>query len=263
MARFALLVSLVTLFVATSPAQTTPVSDPQALSLVAKSMAAMTGGISIIDVTLNANVAGLIGSDIETGTAILSAKGTGESRVDFQLNSGNRSELRNTLTGLPQGTWTGPKTASTPIAMHNLWTNACWFFPALSDLSGANLGVVLSYVGLESRSGVFVQHLRSNVYSISAINLTAASLVQTLSTTDFFLDASSLLPVAIGFNVHPDGDAGVDIPVEIRFSNYQSIGKAMVPMHLQKYLNGGITLDLVITSVSPNSGLLDTVFNLP
>ena len=226
-------------------------------------MAALTGGSPIADVTLIANVAGLSGADIESGTATLRAKGTGESRLDFRLSGGNRSEVRNNPGGLPRAASTGPKTGSTPVAMHNSWTDASWFFPALSDLSAANPGVVLSYVGLESRLGVSVQHLQSHRVSIPDLNLTTATLIQQLSGMDFYLDATSFLPVAIAFKVHPDDNANVDIPVEIRFSSYQAVSGALVPMHIQKYLNGGITVDLVITGVSLNAGLLDSVFNTP
>jgi hypothetical protein len=147
--------------------------------------------------------------------------------------------------------------------MHNSWTNASWFFPALSDLSAANPGIVLSYVGLESRLGISVQHLQSHRFSIPELNLTTPPLIQQLSSMDFYLDATSLLPIAVAFKVHPDDNANVDIPVEIRFSNYQTVTGAQVPMHIQKYLNGGIALDLVITSVSLNAGLLDSIFSTP
>jgi len=124
MARFAVLLPLVTLLTGTLSGQTAPVSDPQAVSFAQKSMAALTGGRPILDVTLTAN-AGLAGPDIETGTATLSAKGTGESRIDYRLRGGNRSEVRSSSAGLPQGAWSGPKTKSAP---HNLApepTNGC------------------------------------------------------------------------------------------------------------------------------------------
>jgi hypothetical protein len=69
MARFAVLVSLLTLLAVTLLAQTTPVSDPQALSLAAKSVAAMSGGNAVSDVTLAGSVTWIAGSDTETGTA--------------------------------------------------------------------------------------------------------------------------------------------------------------------------------------------------
>lgn len=264
MARHAFLVSFLALLcTSASLGQTTVVSDPQALALAQKSMAALTGGQSILDVTLSANVAGLEGSDIETGTATLVAKGLVESRTDYKLSGGNRSEVRSSPSGLPQGAWSGPTTKASPIAMHNSWTNASWFFPALSDLSAANPGVALSYVGLENRLGVSVQHLQSRRLLISNLNLTTTTLTQQLSSMDFYLDATSLLPVVIAFKVHPDDNANVDIPVEIRFSNYQKVADAQVAMHIQKYVNNGITLDLVITGVSLNNGVLDGIFSAP
>ena len=69
MARFAVLVFLLALVVDPLSAQTTPVSDPQALSLAVKSVAAMTEGNSVSDISLLGNVTWMAGSDTEIGTA--------------------------------------------------------------------------------------------------------------------------------------------------------------------------------------------------
>jgi hypothetical protein len=47
----------------------------------------------------------------------------------------------------------------------------------------------------------------------------------------------------------------VDIPVAIQYSNYQTISGVTLPLHVQKYINNGLTLDLQIQSASFNSGL--------
>jgi hypothetical protein len=54
-------------------AQTVLASNPQALTLVAQSMAAMTGGNPVSDLTMSANVTHIAGSDTETGTAVMLA----------------------------------------------------------------------------------------------------------------------------------------------------------------------------------------------
>jgi len=83
-------------------------------------------------------------------------------------------------------------------------------------------------------------------------------------TGDFFdpddLDAATLLPIAITFNVHPDVDANINIPVEVDFSNYQLLNGLAVPLHVQQYLQGGLFLDAVFTNVVVNSGLPDSDF---
>ncbi len=59
----------------------TPTSDPQALTLVAKSVAAMTGGQPVSGVTLNATAIWIAGSDYFTGPATLQATGSTSTRT--------------------------------------------------------------------------------------------------------------------------------------------------------------------------------------
>jgi hypothetical protein len=53
-----------------------PTTDAFALSPAQKSVAALTGGSSVSDITLNANVSWIVGSDNETGAGTFEAKGT-------------------------------------------------------------------------------------------------------------------------------------------------------------------------------------------
>jgi hypothetical protein len=76
MRRIALVFSLViaTLSAIAQTTSQTITSDPLAVSLAQKSVAALTGGSAISDVTLNANVTWIVGSDNETGTGIFEAR---------------------------------------------------------------------------------------------------------------------------------------------------------------------------------------------
>lgn len=236
----------------------TPSSDPMAASLAQKSMTAMTGGIPIADVTVNANVISIVGSTSQTGTGIFYASGVTQGRVDLNLNkTGLRSEARSSTNGTPQGAWqAGGKTAQA-YAGHNCWTDAAWFFPALSSLSQTlNPNSVFSYVGQEQHGSVSTQHIR--VYQLGAPKIAGSS----LSTMDFYLDAISSLPMAIVFNSHPDDNMGTNIPVEIDFANYQAVNGIRVPFRFQEIFNGLVTLDVTVTSVISNSGIPNSVFTL-
>ena len=234
-----------------------PVSDPQALSLAAQALTAMTGGNAITDVTLTGDVVWFAG-DIKTGTVTLSAKGSTESRVDLQLGSENRTDIRNAAAG-PQGGWIGTDGVTHAYVQHNCWTDAGWFFPGLSSLTqSSNPNLIFSYIGQETRNGLPVQHLRA--YQFRSL---ANDLVPTLSTMDFYLDSVSLLPLFITFNVHPDNDSSADIPMEIRFAKYGPINGVLVPFHVQQLFNGGLFLDFTVNSVKINSGLPDSFFAIP
>lgn len=233
-------------------------SNSQALSYAAQSIASLTGGNSINDVTLTGTVTWTAGSDTETGTATLSALGTGESRMDLALSTGTRTDIRDSSTGTPLGKWITQGNASGMFAFHNCQTDAVWFFPALGSLvGGAN--VVFSYVGLETRNSMNVQHIQSYMYQ-SISSASSKPSLQTLSTMDFYLDATTLLPSAITFNAHPDNNAGANISVEVDFSNYQAVEGITVPMHIQKYVQGTLTIDLTVSSAVFNTGLSLSTF---
>ena len=237
-------------------AQTQPPSDPQALSYASQSIAALTGGTSISDVTLTGNVTWNAGAD--TGSATLRALGSGESRMDLALTSGTRTEIRDAQTGSPLGQWINPDNTSGYYAPQNCWTDAVWFFPALGSLAvGPN--VVLSYVGQETRNGSTVQHIQSYIYDPNwPAGVTPTD--QQLSTMDFYLDATTLLPTAITFNAHPDNDSTTNLLIEADLSNYQSVGGAMVPMHIQRYQQGNLMVDITVSGATLNTGLPLSVF---
>lgn len=241
----------------TSTAVVPPTSDPLAVSLAQKSIAAMTGGVVINDVTLNANVTSIIGSDNQTGTATLMAKGLTESRVNLNLSGGVRSEVRNISNGVPTGAWQNNTGAVHAFPQHNCWTDAAWFFPPLSSLAqSANPTTIFKYVGQEQHGGVNAQHIQ--IYQ--AVLPVAA--IQRMSTMDIYLDATSYLPLAIAFQVHPDTDGNTNIPAEVRFANYYVINGIQVPYRIQRMLNGTVVTDITITNVAINTGLSSSSFIL-
>jgi len=260
MARFVVALSLSLLAASFALAQNLPTSDPQALSLAAQSVAAMTGGATIGDVTLTGNANWIAGSDQETGQLTLRAKGVAESRIDLNLSGGTRTEIRNDTAGFPQGESIRPDGTVHAWATHNCWIDASWFFPALSFLSAASdPTLVFSYVGLETHRQATVQHLRVFRY-LAGQKPAYISLTQRISTMDIYLDATSLLPRAFVFTIHPDDDALTDIAVEILFSNHQAVNGVQTPLRIQRLIQNGLAVDLVVTGVALNSGLPDSLF---
>jgi hypothetical protein len=237
-------------------AQSPPLSDPKALAFASQSSASLTGGNQIADVTLTGNV---IWTGTDTGTATLKAFGTGESRIDLVLSNGTRTEIRDSQTGAAIGEWINSNNVSGAFAFQNCQTDAVWFFPALGSLS-AGSNVVLLYVGQETRNGTAVQHIQSYIYQPNLPPVGPTS--QQLSAMDFYLDATTLLPMAITFNTHPDNNASTNLAVEVDFSNYQSINGRAVPMHIQRYQQGNLMVDMVLSSAAFNTGLPLSTFTI-
>jgi hypothetical protein len=232
-----------------------PVSDPRVLSLVSLSITALTGGTGISDVTLSGTAAWSNGTKSETASATLMAKGSGESRFDMTLSAGHRSEIRNDGSSSALGEVLLSDGSVLQWSPQNCMVNAAWFFPQLSVLAEtANSSLIFSYVGQESRNGQAVQHIQS--YQYASTNTAA---VQQWSTMDIYMDAASLLPTAFVFNTFST-DGSQTIPVEVDFSNYQTVGGVQVPFRIQRYVAGNLGFDFSVASARFNTGLQDSLF---
>jgi hypothetical protein len=243
-------------------AQQTTTSNPQALSLLQRSLNALSGGQSLNDVTLSGTARRIAGSDDESGTAVLKALAAGSTRIDLNLPAGSRSEVHATSADGPAGSWSGPDRVSHEIAYHNLISEPAWFFPAFSIARRlSSSGYVATYVGHETHDGQAVEHV-SISQTFSSHSPSGALLLRHLSQVDFFLDSTTLLPSAIAFDIHPDNNASLDIPIEVQFSDYRAVNGAQIPFHVQKYLNNGLILDFQAQTVMLNSGLNASTFSV-
>jgi hypothetical protein len=240
-------------------------TNAQAVLLLQKALAQLSGPRPIEDVTLTGTVRRIAGSDDETGPAVLKAIAVGASRLELNLPSGQRREVRNASggspAGAPAGAWSGPDGVSHKIAFHNLVSEPAWFFPAHAIARALSAsGYAVNYVGHETKDSVAVEHIA--IFQKSAGSSNAEILLQHLSQVDIWLDSSTLLPAAITFNIHPDNNALLDIPVEVRFSDYRRVSGAQIPFHLQKFVNNGLVLNLQFESAVVNSGLPATTFTI-
>lgn len=228
--------------------------DTQALTLASGAYAALAGPTVISDVTLSGTAERIAGSDDETGTVSLQALAAGASRMSLSLSSGPRIEVQNLAGTAPVGSWSGPDGVSHAIAQHNLMTDPSWFFPALAlSRMLSTPGYMVKYVGQETWNSTSVQH-------ISFYQQNSDALLQQLTQMDFYLDSTTLLPVAATYNIHPDNDAGLDIPVTIQFSGYAANSGVQVPLHVQKYINNNLALDLQLQAARFNTGLSASAF---
>jgi hypothetical protein len=226
-----------------------------------RALGALTKGAPLQDITLTGTVRRIAGSDNDTGTAVLKALASGASRMELSLSSGPRSEIQNTSGASPAGTWSGPDGVAHPISFHNLLTETAWFFPAFPITHGLSAGYVASYVGNEMRNEQAVEHLTISQTSTLQTPPGAPTMAH-LSQMDFFLDSTTFLPAAVTFNIHPDDNALLDIPIEIRFSDYRTVNGVQVPFHVQKFLNNGLVLDLQFETAVLNTGLAASQFQV-
>jgi hypothetical protein len=175
------------------------------------------------------------------------------------LSGGQRLEVRNLFAGI----WSGPDGVVHPMAGQNCLIDASWFFPAMTFqavLTDPQMAV--AYLGTDTSKGKALLHVQVAHVLPGQSASTAASTLH-FTATDLYLDPQSFLPLVVDFNIHPDTNSSVDIPVEIQFGDFRNANGATVPFHIQKYLQRTLTLDLTVSSVTLNSGVADTVFALP
>lgn len=236
--------------------------DAQAVSVLQRSLAALVGTTNLNDVTLNANANWTAGSDEETGSATLKATAIGQGRIDLSLSSGPRSEVIDASQAAPTGSWCGTDGTWHSMVAHNLYTDPTWFFPAfLINRALSTSSYAVSPMDAETQNGVAVEHVQ--IYQQqSGTTSESATLIQGLTQIDLYFSPSTLLPVSIAFNTHADNNALLNIPIQIRFSNYQVVQGVSVPYHVQKYIQNGLALDMTVTSVQVNSGLSTSDFQV-
>lgn len=95
--------------------------------------------------------------------------------------------------------------------------------------------------GQKRKNGSAVIHITAS-FQFPGYSAKGAAFLNHLSETQIYLDATTFLPVAIGFNIHPDGNSLIDIPVE--------------------FINNSLVLDLQFNSALLNSGLSATTFTV-
>jgi hypothetical protein len=213
----------------------------------------------LTDITLQASANYIAGSDQESGTATLVARGNAQGLLTLNLSGGQRQEIRNG----PAGAWSGPDGVPHGTVLHNCWVDAPWFFPALilqALSTDPTLGVV--YLGPAQWNGLAALHLQfSHVVPGQAPSV--ATQIQGLSTSDLYLDPKSLWPLALDFGTHPDNDMNRSIPVEIQFGSYSAVSGVLVPFRVQKFLQGTLTLGFTVTQAAVNSGVPPSTFTIP
>jgi hypothetical protein len=207
----------------------------------------------IASIEMNGTVNWTYGSDQQTGTVVLQAAATGKSRIEFQTDRGSRVETQNSFGDATRHcTWNGSDGVAHNSATHQCWLDTVWFLPQITIQAGAGAAddVAPAPVSVDPQTVRF-HHER---HPTDAGDLQAAELLAHLSALDLFVDAATGLPRTLQFSGHPDDDAGIDISVEIRYSDYRVMNGVSVPFHIQKFINQSLVLDLQLSTVQVQLG---------
>lgn len=257
--RLVTVLAALAIFCVPAVAQSTAQRDPQAVLLLQKSLAGLTVGSPIHDITLTGNVRRLAGSLDESGSVTLEGTAAGQSRIEVTLPSGERLQVRDVSAAPWTGSWSHNNGTWHHIADQNLATDPTWFFPAfLINKVLSNAGYVISPAKAQTVDGASVECIAVEQEYSGSQQL--PSLLRKLSKADICLDSQSLLPVGIGFNIHPDNDALTNIPARVLFSDYRNVQGDTVPYRIRKYIQNGLAMDVTLTDVQLNASLSNSDF---
>jgi hypothetical protein len=247
-----IVVSTVVLSKASFAATNQPQQGSSGITWAQEAMAALTGGTPVSGVTLNGSVTWSLGNNQGTGTVSLQSSGNTSSQVQLTTTLGNRSETRSWASdgSGPLGQWTDLNGQPHNMPQFNCWTDAVWFYPALSMLSDyADPSMVYVDLGPTQYNGQNVEHIQA-YRTMSSLPQTMQQQLQLLSTVDYYLASQTALPVAMHFSTHGNADQNVSIPVDIVFSQYQLVQGVQTPYQITRMLNGSPLYQITISSVT-------------
>lgn len=216
---------------------------------------AFSNGQIVRQVQLTGTATWHAGSLEDSGTVSLTASTDGSSQMQLVLGTtGAKSETQTGAGSDASCQWAGADGVAHQIASDNCWRPAVWFLPTLSlqrsllpdYLESADLG--MGTVGSGTAS---YRHLQSQLV-FTGLPAKMTTDITHQSTTNLGLDPVSLLPAVLTYSVHPDSGAQVPITIEVRYSDYRATNGAQIPFHIQRYVNGSLQLDILVSSAQVN-----------
>lgn len=206
---------------------------------------------TVKDIQLRATAHSIHEADGSPVPMVLAANAQGQSRIEFQAPATARVEMNSGYAEDPSCNSVKGGVQHETATLNCVAAN--WYFPMFA-LSAARDGQLLSakYVGLEGGK----HHIELTRIFKGRVHGTPKALasMEKFSAVDLYLDASTLLPTSVFFNSHPENDSNMDIPTEIRFSDYRDVGGARVPFHIQRFTNNTLVLDIEVARADINTG---------
>jgi len=238
-----------------TPATTTsaPQRDPLAVALIQKSISVM--GVPPSDSTATGSVTTVAGSLTQQGTVTILTRGFTQTSIQFQtpenpstvvFASGQASNIETTQT--------------TVYPLERAASSQCLYFP-LSFLGGIlnNADYSVRYVGQEAVGSSTANHI---VLQNSFNSTPTYQFLSPFTVADVWIDSASGLPVKIGMIRRDGGGSAPKIPISVVYSNYQTVSGVRYPFTIQEYVTETLWATTTIQSVTFNSGLTDSNFQV-
>jgi hypothetical protein len=237
-----------------------PSRDAQGLLVLAQSLSA-GGGAQALATVKDFDAAGTItynwaGERVQ-GSVTFRGLGLDDFRLDAVLPGGTRSWAVNGFAGALRDT----DGRVTPIPLRNAVNLGGLTFPYFAMLAAlVDTTTTVTYVGPVQVNGAQAYQVR--VARSFGVQGAGAATVEQLTTRDFFIDAGTYLPLEIRDTTHPIRGSSEGYRHEIDYSGYQTLGGLRVPFSITERIGGQAIWTAQISSISFNTGLTDSDFQL-
>ncbi len=216
------------------------------IAQIAKSFAPLQ---PVSTVKLTGQVIWHSGASEDAGPITLMAGSDGSQSFTAQLASmGARTENQTAIGAGMSCAW-----ARSDNAEHNSDDASCqksvpWALPALA-LQLAKIPAAAGYTDLGSATlnGTAYRHLQGQLVFA---NLPAKRLKQSVaeSTMDAYVDPQTFDLGVLRYQVHADDNPALTIQVEIRYGRVTAVNGVRIPFLIQRYINGTLQLEIVVSS---------------
>lgn len=228
--------------------QTTAPPMPQIQAIQAQAQASMFGKMQPTSVVLDGTFTSTEGALNQNGSVHLTVGSDGSYSIELSRTAGAINETRMVSDGMPSCTWTDQNNVVHQSAFLNCLVPA-WFFPSLALLSGTSSATLPAWTPSSYSSDSLGNHLKFQFLLPSSDESQEDPQLQ--KPFDLVLSPATSLPQYAFFTIHPDNPGiHADIAIEIAYTNYRTVSGVMIPFHIQRYVNGNLVLDLVVTSAS-------------
>lgn len=240
------------------PTTTTPQRDPQAIAILTQSLNT-AGGLQSLIAIQDVQASGTInffwaGQNVQ-GTATAKSRGIGEFRLDATLPDGTRSWKAINGNGSFVDVDGTMRLISAPssVEMGGMTFPYVTVVAAIQDSSAT-----ISYVGLETRDGVAVHHIRLGLNITPGLNMVLTN--NPLLMKEVFVDPNSFHIVAVQGKAYLTDNLNITVPHSIHFSDYRVVNGILVPFSIQESISGQPTLSIEFSQMTINPHLTDEDF---
>lgn len=233
-----------------------PSRDPQAITLLQKTLAAMggLGAAQIQDTVTEANISWPGKPAAPGSSTVIKTKGPDRIRIENHSAGAIQTVIHNQGRNLRSvgGSW---KQAPSANSMHKRPEH----LPALMlAYELERHGLSADYIGLETIGTQSAHHIR--LARVSAMGNDLDAQMTKNSRLDVFIDSQSFLVLKISYVHLSEIDWRVGWPMEIYYSDYREVGGMLVPFNQRAVFNGNPMFILTVVSVAFNQGNPDSDF---